>query len=161
MASYTEHPIIMPLSNPTSLAEATPIDIYKWTEGKALVAAGSPFKPVTYDGKMHSIAQCNNAYIFPGLGMGIMAAKASRLTEAMLLAACHALSRAWFELKDDHDLRLLPPIDGQYHDFSMRIAKAVMITAISDGVSTYTVDDIDERFADLYWYPEYYRFFSQ
>lgn len=158
MTKHHDTPIIMPLSNPTSLSEATPVDIYKWTDGKALVATGSPFKPVTFAGKMHFIAQCNNAYIFPGLGMGVMAAQAMRLTENMLLAACNALSNAWFEHKDKDDSRLLPPLHDQYHGYSMLIAKAVMLAAIEDGVSDYQSDEVDARLEALYWYPEYYQF---
>jgi malic enzyme len=92
MASKVERPIIMPLSNPTSKCEALPNDLIRWTEGRALVAAGSPFEPVTYKGRIYQIAQANNALIFPGLGLGVTVARANRITDPMLVAAAHAVA---------------------------------------------------------------------
>jgi malate dehydrogenase (oxaloacetate-decarboxylating) len=92
MASKAQRPIIMPLSNPTSKCEALPQDLIRWTEGRALVATGSPFPPVTYEGHTYRIAQANNALIFPGLGLGVAVAKASRITEPMLEAAADAVA---------------------------------------------------------------------
>ena len=92
MASKVERPIIMPLSNPTSKCEALPSDLIRWTEGRALVAAGSPFAPVTYEGRTYQIAQANNALIFPGLGLGVTVARASRVTDRMLAAAADAVA---------------------------------------------------------------------
>ena len=92
MYSHCPRPIIMPLSNPTSRAEAQPRDLIEWTQGAALIATGSPFAPVHYDGAVYEIAQCNNAYIFPGLGLGILAGNAKRVTENMLMAASQALA---------------------------------------------------------------------
>jgi malic enzyme len=84
----------MPLSNPTSKCEALPNDLIRWTEGRALVAAGSPFAPVSYEGRVYQIAQANNALIFPGLGLGVTVARASRITDGMLAAAADAVARA-------------------------------------------------------------------
>src|SRR5215207_7828478 len=110
MASTVERPIIMPLSNPTSRCEALPQDLIRWTEGRALVATGSPFPPVTYEGRTYRIAQANNALIFPGLGLGVAVAKASRINEPMLEAAADAVA----ELSDAMTLgaALLPPVEN-------------------------------------------------
>ena len=158
MASSCEHPIIMPLSNPTACCEATPVDIYNWTNGKALIATGSPFPPVTFEGTAFPVAQCNNAYIFPGLGMGIIASKAKLVTQNMLLEASSSLSRTWAKVKEDSDTRLLPPLNGDYHDYSFAIAKAVMIAAINDKVSDTNIDEVDEVLQSLAWSPDYYSF---
>ncbi len=158
MAATCKHPIIMPLSNPTACCEATPIDIFNWTEGKAMIATGSPFQPVTYNGKSYPIAQCNNAYIFPGLGMGIIGSKAKLVTKNMLLEASSSLSRTWASIKKKNDNRLLPPLDGNYHDFSLAIAKAVMLAAIEDNVSEVKKEDVDKVIEDLAWSPDYYDF---
>ena len=93
MHAGCEHPVIMPLSNPTSQAEAVPEDVIRWTDGQALVATGSPFAPVVYNGRTYPIAQCNNAYIFPGIGLGVIAANANRVTDEMLMSASRALAR--------------------------------------------------------------------
>ncbi|MGH3275725.1 MAG: NAD-dependent malic enzyme, partial [Streptosporangiaceae bacterium] len=92
MAAHAARPIIMPLSNPTSRAEAQPADLIEWTQGRALVATGSPFPPVTYDGVRYEIAQANNALIFPGLGLGVIVSRASRVSDGMLAAAAGALA---------------------------------------------------------------------
>jgi malate dehydrogenase (oxaloacetate-decarboxylating) len=92
MHRHCPRPIIMPLSNPTSRAEAQPQDLIEWTQGAALIATGSPFAPVFYQNEQYEIAQCNNAYIFPGLGLGIMACNARRVTEEMLMTASRTLA---------------------------------------------------------------------
>ena len=92
MASHTKRPVIMPLSNPTSHSEAKPADLIAWTGGRVLVATGSPFGPVTYDGVDYQLAQANNALIFPGLGLGVTVARARRVSDGMLAAAAYALA---------------------------------------------------------------------
>src|SRR5436190_23924501 len=92
MAAEAEYPIIFPLSPPTEKAEATPDDLLNWTEGRALIATGSPFGQVDFKGEKIPIAQCNNALIYPGIGLGVLVAQATRLSETMLWEACKALS---------------------------------------------------------------------
>lgn len=156
MLASCPQPIIMPLSNPTSCCEATPVDIFKWTDGQALVATGSPFTPVTYKGKSYTVAQCNNAYIFPGLGLGIIAAAPKLVTQNMLLAASSGLSAAWAKNKADDDIRLLPPLSNQYEQYSLEIAKAVIAAAIEDKVTHLKKSDIDQALADIAWSADYY-----
>ena len=92
MAAHAERPVILPMSNPTDLSEAVPTDLIRWTGGRALVAAGSPFGAVDYGGQRYQIGQANNALVFPGLGLGVTAARARRVTDGMLLAAAHAVA---------------------------------------------------------------------
>ena len=108
MAAHTERPIIMPLSNPTSKCEALPADLIRWTDGRALIATGSPFAPVTHDGHPTTIAQANNALVFPGLGLGVTVARASRITDRMIAAAADAVA----ELSNatTRGAPLLPPV---------------------------------------------------
>ena len=94
MALHTEVPVIFPLSNPTSRAEARPADIIEWTQGRAIVATGSPFGPVVRDGDTHVISQCNNSYVFPAIGLAVLAVKAKRVTERRFMAAALALKDA-------------------------------------------------------------------
>ncbi len=91
MAVKVERPIIFPLSNPTSHAEARPDDLLRWTDGRALIATGSPFPPVAHGGRDYPIAQCNNVYIFPAIGLALVACRARRVTDSMLIAAAEAL----------------------------------------------------------------------
>src|SRR5262249_60832839 len=94
MADYCERPIIFPLSNPTPKSEATPSDLIEWTGGRALVATGSPFPPVTYDGRVIQIGQCNNALIFPLMVLGVIASRARRVTDTMFAAAADTPAQA-------------------------------------------------------------------
>lgn len=130
MYKHEKRPIIFPLSNPNERAEATPQDLFDWTQGNALVATGSPFEPVTYNGKTHHISQCNNYLSFPGIGLGLTAVKAKRLTADMLNAASQALSQAPLE----GELELLPRI-GHIIESSKRIAVAVAEVAIEAGLA--------------------------
>ena len=91
--AHATRPIIMPLSNPTSKCEALPADLIAWTDGRVLTATGSPFDPVTYEDRTYEIAQANNALVFPGLGLGVMVAKATRISDRMIAAAADAVAR--------------------------------------------------------------------
>ena len=130
---HCPRPIIMPLSNPTSRAEAQPKDLLEWTRGSALIATGSPFEPVFYDGKTYDIAQCNNAYIFPGLGLGILASKAQRVTEAMLITCSKTLA-AHSPLASRETGALLPPVE-EIEMISRAIAAEVARAAQREGVA--------------------------
>lgn len=154
MASNCERPIILPLSNPTSKIEAMPFDIIRWTEGKAIVATGSPFKPVDYQGKLYPIAQCNNSYIFPGVGLGVIASNAIRVTENMLMASSHALAE-YNSLYEPGSESLLPDLN-KIRDVSEYIAKKVYQQAIDDGVAAETTgESIDDRVQANFWSPTY------
>ncbi|EDO5628529.1 oxaloacetate-decarboxylating malate dehydrogenase [Salmonella enterica] len=150
MYAHCEKPIIFPLSNPTSRAEAVPADLLSWTEGKAIVATGSPFTPVEYNGEQRAISQCNNAYIFPGIGLGVLISDATRVTRNMLLASARAL--ASFECKAQG---LLPDI-RHIHDISRSIAFSVALAAMMDNVApSQTLSALTEKMENTFWYPEY------
>ncbi|QDT95433.1 NAD-dependent malic enzyme [Gimesia aquarii] len=154
MAKHVERPVIFPLSNPTSRAEATPADLLKWTDGKAVIATGSPFDPVEYNGVTHTIAQCNNSYIFPAMGLGILASRARRVTDSMFMAAASALKETSPALKDP-TASLLPPLTN-IREVGRHIAKAVAAAAIEAGVAdSVTPDEIDQRIEQTMWNPEY------
>lgn len=154
MASNAEHPIIMPLSNPTSRCEAAPADIINWTDAKALIAAGSPFDPVEYKGKTIRISQGNNAFIFPGLGLGVIASKANRITDSMLYKAALALSEC-SPSREDKNAPLLPSFDSIL-DVSKAVAKAVMQDAIQQGVAGIDDNaDLDALINQHMWHPHY------
>ncbi|MDX5433939.1 MAG: NAD-dependent malic enzyme [Halomonas sp.] len=154
MHAGCERPVIMPLSNPTSRAEATPADVIEWTDGQALVATGSPFMPVVHNGKTYPIAQCNNAYIFPGIGLGVVASGAKRITDTMLMTASRALAREAPLVKEGKGA-LLPPL-SQIRELSKAIAFEVAAQAQQEGVALRT-DGIKLRQAieRSSWTPEY------
>ncbi|QDU08338.1 NAD-dependent malic enzyme [Gimesia aquarii] len=154
MAKHVERPVIFPLSNPTSRAEATPADLLKWTDGKAVIATGSPFDPVEFNGVTHTIAQCNNSYIFPAMGLGILASRARRVTDSMFMAAASALKETSPALKDP-TASLLPPLTN-IREVGRHIAKAVAAAAIEAGVAdSVTPDEINQRIEQTMWKPEY------
>jgi malate dehydrogenase (oxaloacetate-decarboxylating) len=154
MRRHCAQPLIMPLSNPTSRVEATPEDILRWTDGQALVATGSPFAPVTVGDRQVPIAQCNNAYIFPGLGLGVVAAKASRITEAMLMAASNALAECSPVVTGEGDA-VLPPLKD-IQAVSRKIALAVAQQAQRDGVALESSDEqLQASIEANFWYPQY------
>ncbi|PHM29971.1 NAD-dependent malic enzyme [Xenorhabdus budapestensis] len=154
MHKHCERPIVMPLSNPTSRVEARPEDIINWTEGKALVATGSPFSPVQYEGQKFSIAQCNNSYIFPGIGLGVIAAGAKRVTDDMLMAASRALADC-SPLAQTGSGPLLPLIDD-IQNVSRKIAKEVAKKAQIQGVAMVTSEDaLEEAIERNFWKSEY------
>ena len=133
MARHAERPIIFPLSNPTSLSEATPQDLLRWTDGRALVGTGSPFPPVEVDGKLVRISQVNNSYIFPGLALGILVSRARRVTDQMIMAAAQALARL-SPTREDKNAPLLPPI-ADSREVGLFVAEAVGKQAIADGTA--------------------------
>ncbi|MFK0114169.1 NAD-dependent malic enzyme [Streptomyces sp. NPDC091217] len=154
MAAAARRPIILPMSNPTSLAEAKPADLLAWTDGRALVATGSPFAPVTHNGVSHRIGQANNALIFPGLGLGVILAQAGRITDSMLTAAAHAV--AGLVDPTAPGAALLPPTQ-ELRNTSAAVAAAVARAAAHDGVARAAVgDDIDSRVRAAMWNPDYH-----
>jgi malate dehydrogenase (oxaloacetate-decarboxylating) len=147
-------PIVFPLSNPTLRAEAFPKDIIRWTNGDALVATGSPFVPVEYEGKTYPIAQCNNSYIFPGIGLGVLSSGATRITDNMLMAASEALADVSPMAKGQGG-NLLPNVEDS-EMISRTIAFKLAKVAQKDGVAPAMSDD--ELLASIeenYWYPVY------
>ncbi|MGH3406312.1 MAG: oxaloacetate-decarboxylating malate dehydrogenase, partial [Streptosporangiaceae bacterium] len=153
MAGHASRPVIMPMSNPTSLAEARPADLIRWTGGRALVAAGSPFGPVDFDGTRYVVGQANNALVFPGLGLGVIAARASRVTDGMLSAAAYAVA----ELVDTTTpgAPLLPQVEA-LRDTSLAVATAVARAAAADGVAAAPLaGDVIEQVRALMWQPDY------
>ena len=154
MAKNTERPIIFPLSNPTSRAEAVPEDILEWTDGQALIGTGSPFEPVTFKGKTHHIAQSNNTYIFPGVGLGVLAGGATRVTDNMFMASSRALAELSPALKDPH-AALLPPI-SDIREVSKAVALAVAKQAVQDKVAPdLSGAEIVRRIEERFWTPAY------
>lgn len=154
MATQVARPIIMPLSNPTSKAEAKPQDIYDWTDGKAIIATGSPFEPIRFNGHEIPVAQCNNAYIFPGLGLGILAVKAKRVSDEMITAACHVLSENSPAMNDP--LAPLLPSFNDMNEISKKIALKVAEKAREQGFATFGDNlDLKKRIDAIFWKPEY------
>ncbi|MDX1800607.1 MAG: NAD-dependent malic enzyme [Marinobacter sp.] len=157
MHAHCARPLVMPLSNPTSRVEATPDDILTWTHGEALVATGSPFKPVTLNGHSHPIAQCNNAYIFPGLGLGVVAAGATRVSDAMLMAAANALAKQAPIVRQTGE-QLLPSL-ADIQDISRVIAFDVARQAQEEGFALRSDDDTIHRAIERnFWRPQYRRY---
>ncbi|HEY0208892.1 NAD-dependent malic enzyme [Acerihabitans sp.] len=154
MHAHCPRPIVMPLSNPTSRVEATPEDVIRWTDGAALVATGSPFAPVRYKDKVYPIAQCNNAYIFPGIGLGVLASGATRVTDAMLNAASRALADC-SPLVNGADGALLPDINdiqGVSRLIAMEVGKAAQV----HGVAMVTPEDVlSTAIEHNFWQPQY------
>ena len=132
MAAYAERPVIMPLSNPTSHSEAQAADLIAWTGGRALIATGSPFPPVTYGGVEYQVAQANNALIFPGLGLGVTVARARRVSDGMLAAAANAL--AGLSDVTAPGAAVLPPVTS-LRAVSAAVAEAVARAALAEGLS--------------------------
>lgn len=154
IAAKTERPIIFPLSNPTSRAEAHPSELDEWTGGRALIATGSPFGPLRRDGVERTVAQCNNAYIFPAMGLAVTAAQATRVTDEMMRAAAAALGDASPALADPNQPLL--PAWSQVPDIAQRIAHAVAVQAVADGVVPQrSAAELSARIAQVRWTPEY------
>ncbi len=154
MAAGTERPIIFPLSNPTSRSEARPQDLTDWTEGRALIGTGSPFPPAVWHGRKVPVDQTNNSYIFPGVGLGVLAVDARRVTEGMFMAAARALADLSPAAENGYR-RLLPPVEA-LRSVAQTVACAVARQAIAEGVADPISDDeIDPRIDAHVWEPHY------
>ena len=150
MAAHTPRPIIFPLSNPTKLAEATAQDLLKWTDGKALIATGIPYDPIVCGGVTYRIGQANNALIYPGVGLGVLAVKAKRLSDRMISAAAHALGG--LVDPDVPGAATLPPVT-QLTEFSRTVAEKVAACAIEEGLAEKT--DVGKAIDAIRWTPAY------
>src|SRR6202163_622012 len=156
MARHVQRPIIFPLSNPTSRSEAAPADLIAWTEGRALIATGSPYPEVPYNGQTITIGQCNNMFIFPGMGLGVIAAQARRVTNEMFIAAARALSDCSPARKAS--TAPLYPIVEDVREVSRRVALAVGLAAQQAGVAEQTShEELERRIAAQMWTPHYPR----
>ncbi|GAB2513992.1 NAD-dependent malic enzyme [Microbulbifer agarilyticus] len=152
-----KRPLVMPLSNPTSRAEATPQEVLEWTQGEAMVATGSPFEPVEVGDKKYPIAQCNNVYIFPGVGLGVIAANANRVTENMLMAASNALAENAPVVKEGSGALL--PAMSNIREVGKAIAMAVGLQAQEDGVAPgITQEKLEKNIEKNFWSPSYRRY---
>ena len=146
-------PVILPLSNPTSRCEASPADVVQWTDGRAIVGTGSPFGPVEFGGKTIKIAQTNNSYIFPGMALGIMSARAKRVSEGMIMAAAKALATL-SPTQQDPNGALLPPLES-LRDVSMSVAVAVGRQAQTEGLAEIKGEAFHEAVRANVWEPVY------
>ncbi len=157
MSSHCERPIIFPLSNPDEKCEAQPIDILTWSNGKALIATGTAFPAIEYHKRLVQVAQCNNALVFPGIGLGILAVRASRLSKSMVYAASQALTE-FSPSKKDSFLPLLPSLDDA-QAVAKHIAVAVAKSAIDAGLAQCNQDqDLESLIETLFWEPRYLPF---
>ncbi|WP_184595492.1 NAD-dependent malic enzyme [Streptomyces violarus] len=157
MASTCERPVVFPLSNPTSHSEADPADLTRWTDGRALIATGSPFPPLTVDGHEVPVAQSNNVYVFPAMGLAVTASRATRVTDHMLVAAARAVAECAVRAAngDDGPVPLLPPLTGM-RDSAREIALAAALAAVEDGVAPRaTEEELRNAVAQAQWTPRY------
>ncbi|GAA0808052.1 NAD-dependent malic enzyme [Psychrobacter piscatorii] len=154
LCANTEHPIVLPLSNPTSRVEATPQEVMNWSRGKAIIATGSPFPPTTFNGQTFEVSQCNNSYIFPGIGLGVLAAQATIISDNMLMAASQALADISMEYEKVPGA-ILPPIKV-IREISEKIAYAVAVQAVEDKLALPdTAENLQRRIEANFWLPEY------
>lgn len=154
MTRKTQRPIIFPLSNPTEKSEASAEDLIRWSDGRALVATGSPFGPVRYEGRTIAIAQCNNVYIFPAVGLGAVASRASRITDSMMQAVARTLAEHSPALADP-SASLLPPLTD-VRRLTIAIAIAVAGEAQRCGVAPLTAEkEFADRVRETQWTPQY------
>jgi len=154
MAEINKRPVIFPLSNPTSRAEATPDDLQAWTDGRAVIGTGSPFPPIERNGAKFKVDQTNNSYIFPGVGLGAIAVKASRVSDQMFMAAAKALAAA-SPARDDPTKSLLPPVTS-LREVSITVALAVALQAHKEGLTQgVDTDQIDGLIRNKVWMPHY------
>jgi len=155
MAGACDRPVILPLSNPTSHAEADPADLARWTDGRALIAAGSPFPPLKLDGREVPVAQANNVYVFPAVGLGVTACRATRVTDRMMVAAARAVGECAVRAGSDEQTPLLPPLTG-LRDAAREIALAVARAAVEDGVARPDTEaELRASIAAVQWTPRY------
>ncbi len=152
MASWCDHPIIFPLSNPTELAEATAEDIIKWSDGRAMVATGIPAEPVEYNGVTYIIGQANNALIYPGLGLGSISVNASLVTDEMISSAAHSLGE-FLEINVE-GAAVLPPV-SKLTQFSETVAAAVAECAVKQGLNRVQTNDVKKAVKSMIWKPVY------
>jgi malate dehydrogenase (oxaloacetate-decarboxylating) len=152
MAKHCDRPIIFPLSNPAPMVEATPADLIAWTEGRALIATGSPFQPVTYRGVTYVIGQVNNAMLYPGLCLGAIASRSRRISDSMFAAAANAVSSLVAVRLPGASL--LPHVDD-LRNVSLTVAVAVAEAAVQDGLAGVEFNDIVQQVGDAMWEPEY------
>jgi malate dehydrogenase (oxaloacetate-decarboxylating) len=156
MARHVERPIIFPLSNPTSKSEAAPAELIAWTEGRALIATGSPYPEVSYSGQTITIGQCNNMFIFPGMGLGVIAAQARRVTNQMFIAAARALSE-YSPARQVSTASLYPMVED-VREVSRHVALAVGLAAQQSGVAERTShEELERRITAQMWTPHYPR----
>jgi malate dehydrogenase (oxaloacetate-decarboxylating) len=153
MAAQVERPAVFPLSNPTSSSEARPADLLAWSDGRALVATGSPFDPVEIGGRRVRIGQGNNAFIFPGVGLGVLVSEAREVTDAMFAAASDTLAA---QLQDeDLEAGSLFPRIAELRRITAKVAESVVCQALSDAVAKNPPDDPAEAVASAMWDPAY------
>ncbi len=150
----TENPIVLPLSNPTSRVEATPQEVMNWSRGRAIIATGSPFANTTFNGQSFEVSQCNNSYIFPGIGLGVLAARATGISDNMLMAASQALADISMEYEKAPGA-ILPPIKV-IKEISEKIAYEVALQAVQDKLALpITAENLQRRLKANFWLPEY------
>ena len=152
MAAHADRPIIFALSNPTSLSEAIPADLIAWSDGRALIATGSPFLPVTFGAVTYAVGQANNAFVFPGLGLGAIAAKARVVSDGMLIAAADTVAQ--FVDASRAGAPVMPTVD-QVRELSVHVACAVARSAIAEGLAQTEIPDVRARVRDTMWEPAY------
>ena len=154
MAKHNQRPIVFPLSNPISCAEATPSDIERWSEGRALIGAGSPFPPIKRKGQDFKVDQTNNSYIFPGVGLGAIATRATRITDTMFMAAAEALAEL-SPARHDPEANLLPRVTA-LREVAIAVAIAVGKRAHAEGLTSgVTAEDVEDVVRGKMWMPRY------
>jgi malate dehydrogenase (oxaloacetate-decarboxylating) len=154
MAEQIRRPIIFPLSNPTSREEATPEDLIEWTDGRAIIGTGSPFPPITRNGRKTTVDQTNNSYVFPGVGLGVVAVKARHVSDAMFIAAAKALAEA-SPARGNPEANLLPPVT-ELRQVGLRVALATALQAHREGLTQgITADAIEAAIRAKIWQPRY------
>lgn len=154
MARHVKRPVILPISNPTDLSEAYPADVLEWTDAQALVATGSPFPPVQYGGREYEIGQCNNVFIFPGVGMGALLAGCATISSGMVRSAAYALAQNVSQ--EELDAGMLFPEVSRLREISRKVAEAVMRVAAEEGIGEKMSDEERiQRLNDFIWEPVY------